>query len=90
MEYWKAEGWNEHEIRHWISTRNVPRDDRGKIIRSNRKGKVMSEDKYRRKMELKATIADREDYREAICDCFPYGSSPEVPNEPTLTKPELR
>ena len=53
MEYWKAEGWTESEIRHWISRQYVPRDDKGKIIRSTRKGKVMTEERYRRKMELK-------------------------------------
>ena len=43
MEYWKKEGWSEHRIRHYISTQYAPRDEKGKIIISIRKGKVMTQ-----------------------------------------------
>ena len=61
MEHWKAAGWSEHQIRHWISTQYAPRDEKGKIIRPTRKGMVMTEEKHRRKIGLNALIADRDD-----------------------------
>ena len=69
MDYWRQQGWSDHEIRHWYSVQWAPRDDRGKIIRGTG-GKTMSEEKYRKKMELRAIIADRDDYRQACCVCF--------------------
>ena len=72
MEYWKAEGWTEHQIRHWFSSQWAQRDDQGKIIRTERKGNTMSADELKAKMEKQAIIDDRKTYREAVCDCFPY------------------
>ena len=71
MEYWRREGWTDHEIRHWYSVQWLPRNEQGKIIRT-KGGKTMSEEKYRKKMERKQIIADREDYRMAVCECFAY------------------
>eukprot|EP00959_Pyramimonas_sp_CCMP1952_P378257 7923733-Pyramimonas_sp.AAC.1 len=34
MEYWLAQGWSEHQIRHWYSLRKVKRDEAGNIMRS--------------------------------------------------------
>eukprot|EP00959_Pyramimonas_sp_CCMP1952_P268294 5609811-Pyramimonas_sp.AAC.1 len=36
MQSWLGQGWTEHDIRHWYSLRKVTRDDRGKIVRTNR------------------------------------------------------
>ena len=78
MEYWLSEGWTEHQIRHWVSTQWAQRGDQGKTIRSNRKGKTMTADKLKAKMEKDAIISDRRTYRDAVCDCFPLHGSPSM------------
>eukprot|EP00959_Pyramimonas_sp_CCMP1952_P387887 8128766-Pyramimonas_sp.AAC.1 len=42
MEYWLAQGWSEHQTRHWHSLHEVKRDDGGKITRSTRTGPTKS------------------------------------------------
>ena len=72
MDYWRAKGWTDHDIKHWYSLRNINRAVDGKIIRSERASNTRSDAAMASKATRKKIIADRKTYREQVCACVAY------------------